>query len=111
MPRQLSYGQLSYAPAGWVGESTGERFGCSVQATPGAGDDRRDAAVTGPLRVLAHRDFRLIAIGNMVSQLGFWGQYVAVGWAARTLTESDFLVTVAFAAQWFPALRLRVFAP
>ncbi len=62
--------------------------------------------MTGPLRVLAHRDFRLIAIGNMVSQLGFWGQYVAVGWAARTLTESDFLVTVAFAAQWFPALLL-----
>jgi MFS family permease len=59
-----------------------------------------------PLRALRYRDFRLIAVGNMVSQLGFWGQYVAVGWAARTLTESDFLVTVAFAAQWLPALLL-----
>jgi MFS family permease len=59
---------------------------------------------SGPLRALGYRDFRLIAIGNMISQLGFWGQYVAVGWAARNLTDSDFLVTVAFAAQWFPAL-------
>ena len=60
----------------------------------------------GALRVFKQRDFRLIAIGNMVSQLGFWGQYVAVGWAARTLTRSDFLVTVAFAAQWLPSLLL-----
>jgi MFS family permease len=58
----------------------------------------------GAFRALRHRDFRLVAIGNMVSQLGFWGQYVAVGWAARTLTKSDFLVTVAFGAQWLPAL-------
>jgi len=42
----------------------------------------------------------------MVSQLGFWGQYVAVGWEARTLTKSDFLITAAFAAQWFPSLLL-----
>jgi len=42
----------------------------------------------------------------MVSQLGFWGQYVGVGWEARTLTSSDFLVALAFAAQWLPALLL-----
>ena len=63
-----------------------------------------------PLGALKHRDFRLIAIGNMVSQLGFWGQYVAVGWTARELTNSDFLVTVAFGAQWLPALLLGSFA-
>lgn len=62
------------------------------------------------LGALRHRDFRLIAIGNMVSNLGFWGQYVAVGWTARQLTESDFMVTVAFGAQWLPALFLSSFA-
>ncbi len=62
------------------------------------------------LGALKHRDFRLIAVGNMVSQLGFWGQYVAVGWTARELTNSDFLVTVAFGAQWLPALLLGSFA-
>ncbi|MDO8389547.1 MAG: MFS transporter [Actinomycetota bacterium] len=62
------------------------------------------------LGALRHRDFRLIAIGNMVSQLGFWGQYVAVGWTARELTDSDFMVTVAFGAQWLPALFLSSFA-
>ena len=60
----------------------------------------------GRLRALRHRDFRLIAIGNMVSQLGFWGQYVAVGWEAKSLTDSDFLVAAAFAVQWLPALLL-----
>lgn len=62
------------------------------------------------LGALRHRDFQLIAIGNMISQLGFWGQYVGVGWAARELTDSDFLVTVAFGAQWLPALFLGSFA-
>jgi MFS family permease len=54
--------------------------------------------------VLRHKDFRLIAIGNMVSQMGFWGQYVAVGSTARDLTDSKFLVAATFAAQFFPAL-------
>jgi MFS family permease len=57
-----------------------------------------------PLRVLRHRDFRLIAIGNMVSQLGFWGQYVAAGLTARRLTESSFLVALTFAVQFLPSL-------
>jgi hypothetical protein len=58
----------------------------------------------GSLRALRQRDFRLISIGNMVSQFGFWGQYVAVGWAARTLTSSDSPVTMAFPAQFPPTL-------
>lgn len=31
--------------------------------------------------VLRHRDFALVQLGNGVSQLGTWGQYVALGWA------------------------------
>jgi MFS family permease len=55
------------------------------------------------------RDFRIIAIGNMVSQLGTWIQYVAIGWAATKLTNSALLVAVVFAAQWFPYLVLSPF--
>ena len=50
----------------------------------------------GAWHVLGFRDFRLIALGNADLQLGFWAQYVGVGWAARSLTDSSFLITVAF---------------
>ena len=60
----------------------------------------------GAWHVLGFRDFRLIALGNAVSQLGFWAQYVGVGWAARSLTDSSFLITVAFASQFVPSLFL-----
>ena len=58
------------------------------------------------LQALKHRDFRLVALGNMVSQLGFWAQYVAVGLAARSLTDSSFLVASMFSAQFWPSLLL-----
>src|ERR1700694_4841575 len=44
----------------------------------------------------------------MVSQLGFWAQYVAVGWAASSLTHSKFLIALAFSAQFWPTL---IFSP
>jgi MFS family permease len=49
-------------------------------------------------RVLRYRDLRLVVIGNLVSQLGTWSQYVGVGWAAKELTDSKFAIGVAFAA-------------
>jgi MFS family permease len=61
---------------------------------------------TRAFTVLRHRDFRLIALGNAVSQLGFWAQYVAVGWAASTLTNSKFLIALSFSAQFWPSLVL-----
>jgi MFS family permease len=74
---------------------------CRVVGDPTAGTA---APRERTLRVLKHRDFRLIALGNMVSQLGFWAQYVAVGLAARSLTDSSFLVASAFSAQFWPSL-------
>ncbi len=62
-----------------------------------------------PFGALRSRDFRLIAIGNMVSQLGTWMQYVAIGWAAAKLTDNPFTISVVFAAQWFPFLFLSPF--
>ncbi len=76
------------------------------------GDSAIDAAVVAgqhrvpALRPLRHRDFRLLASGNAVSQLGFWAQYVAVGWTASTLTSSKFLIALSFSAQFWPSLVL-----
>jgi MFS family permease len=60
------------------------------------------------LGVFAYRDFRLIVIGNTLSQLGFWAQYVAVGWVATSVTDSKFLIALAFSAQFWPTL---IFSP
>ena len=76
------------------------------------GDSALDAAVVaGAHRVPAwqpfrHRDFRLLVGGNAVSQLGFWAQYVAVGWVASSLTSSKFLIALSFSAQFWPSLVL-----
>ncbi len=66
-----------------------------------------DPSFRGVWRV---RDFRLLLIGNVVSQLGTWTQYVGVGWAASGLTESEFVVAATFASQFFPSLVLSPFA-
>lgn len=63
----------------------------------------------GTLRVLRHRDYAVVAIGNFVSQLGTWSQYIGIGWAARGLTHRPFLVTFAFGAQFLPNLVLSPF--
>lgn len=60
------------------------------------------------LGIFVHRDFRLLIVGNTLSQLGFWAQYVAVGWVATSVTDSKFLITLAFSAQFWPTL---VFSP
>ncbi|MGE0794159.1 MAG: MFS transporter [Acidimicrobiia bacterium] len=61
-------------------------------------------------RVLRHRDLRLVVIGNLVSQLGTWSQYVGVGWAAQELTDSKVALGVAFAAPLAASLFLSPFA-
>ncbi len=61
------------------------------------------------LDVLRHRAFRLVALGNFVSQLGTWSQMVGIGWAARSITASPQAVTIAFAAQFAPNLILGPF--
>lgn len=60
----------------------------------------------GTFAVLRHRDFRLMLLGAVVSQLGTWAQYVGVGWAARDLSDSTVVVTLAFAAPFVPTLLL-----
>jgi MFS family permease len=58
------------------------------------------------LQVLRHRDFALVQLGNGVSQLGTWGQYVALGWAIRQLSGWPFAVSLSLVAQFLPFLVL-----
>ncbi len=55
-------------------------------------------------RVLRHRDFALVQVGNAVSNLGTWMQYVGLGWATRELTDSTLVLGLAFASQFTPFL-------
>jgi MFS family permease len=61
------------------------------------------------LQVLRHRDFALVQLGNGVSQIGTWGQYIALGWAIRELTASPFAVALSLVAQFLPFLLLAPF--
>jgi MFS family permease len=58
------------------------------------------------ITALRHRDFRLFAIGSLISNLGTWAQYVGIGWAAREFTDSEMLLGVAFASQFAASLLL-----
>jgi MFS family permease len=59
--------------------------------------------------VMRHRDFALVQVGNGVSQLGTWGQYVALGWAIRELSSWPFAVALSLVAQFLPFLLLAPF--
>ncbi len=59
--------------------------------------------------VMRHRDFALVQVGNGVSQLGTWGQYVALGWAIRQLSAWPFAVALSLVAQFLPFLVLAPF--
>jgi MFS family permease len=56
--------------------------------------------------VMRHRDFALVQVGNGVSQVGTWGQYVALGWAIRELSSWPFAVALSLVAQFLPFLLL-----
>ena len=57
-------------------------------------------------RVLRHRDYALVQLGNAVSNLGTWMQYVAIGWTLVNLTTWPFAVSMSFVAQFGPSLVL-----
>src|SRR6516165_9085571 len=66
----------------------------------------RSSRLPRSLQVLRHRDFALVQLGNGVSQLGTWGQYVALGWAIRQLSDWPFAVALSLVAQFLPFLLL-----
>jgi predicted MFS family arabinose efflux permease len=69
----------------------------------GAGWARR---LPKSLRVLRGRDFALVQLGNGVSQIGTWMQYVALAWGIHQLTPWPFAVSLSLVAQFAPSLLL-----
>src|SRR5262249_59924644 len=60
----------------------------------------RAIAGSGVLRALAHRDFRLFFVGQLISLVGTWMQGVAQSWLVYRLTGSSVLLgLVGFAGQ------------
>jgi MFS family permease len=62
------------------------------------------------LRALAHRNFRLFWIGQLISLVGTWMQSVAQGWLMHRLTSSPFMLGLLGFAQFFPVMVLTLWA-
>ncbi|HEV2336487.1 MAG TPA: MFS transporter, partial [Stellaceae bacterium] len=61
-------------------------------------------------RAFAQRNYRIYAIGNGLSLIGWWLQRVAVGWLAWTLTHSGTWLGLVSLADFLPVLFLSPFA-
>jgi MFS family permease len=57
-------------------------------------------------RALRHRNFRLFLAGQFVSNLGTWGQSVALGWLLYRLTDSKLVLGLSSFLTQIPALFL-----
>jgi len=70
----------------------------------------RRLAFEGIRGALSNRSYRLYAIGNSVSLVGFWLQRVGVGWLTWQLTESGTWLGVMAVADALPATVLAPFS-
>ena len=61
-------------------------------------------------RSLAHRNFRLFWLGQIVSLIGTWMQSVAQGWLMHRLTGSAFMLGLLGFAQFIPVMLLTLWA-
>ena len=61
-------------------------------------------------RSLAHRNFRLFWLGQIVSLVGTWMQSVAQGWLMHRLTGSAFMLGLLGFAQFLPVMLLSLWA-
>jgi MFS family permease len=52
--------------------------------------------------LLGHRDFRLLLAATFFNSLSYWLEQVALGWLVLTLTNSPFMVGLAYAARMIP---------
>jgi predicted MFS family arabinose efflux permease len=78
--------------------------------TSGAGTTRVERLLPKSLQVLRHRDFALVQLGNGISSIGTWFQYVALAWGIHQLTPWPFAVALSLVAQFAPSLVLSPFA-
>ncbi|MBK9293588.1 MAG: MFS transporter [Oligoflexia bacterium] len=62
--------------------------------------------MTRSLRALAHKNYLLIWIGSLLSNIGNWVQNVAEGWVVADQTRSAFLVEMISFSQFLPVIFL-----
>lgn len=67
---------------------------------------RRADRLKPVLAALAHRDFRIFAVGNFASHVGTWIQRVAVAWLTWELTHSPAWLGIVAFAELFPTVVL-----
>ena len=67
---------------------------------------RREGGLGNIARTFAQRNYRIYAIGNGISLIGWWLQRVAVGWLAWTLTHSGTWLGLVSLADFLPVLFL-----
>lgn len=71
--------------------------------------DLGSGALRGPLRALAHADFRRFLGGQGISLIGTWMQSIAQGWLVFELTNSAFAVGLTATLATLPILVLTLY--
>lgn len=66
-------------------------------------------ALANGARALAHRNYRLFFVGQLVSLIGMWMQQVAQAWLVLQITGDPFLLGLTAAVQFLPVLVLGLF--
>ncbi len=62
------------------------------------------------LRSFQYREYRFLWSGTVLWSLGSWMQRIATSWLVLTLTESPFLVALAYALYFMPSFVVALFA-
>jgi MFS family permease len=75
-----------------------------------AEDSTAELRRSGTFRALQYRDFQLLWIGSLLSNIGTWIHSIAQGWLIRDLTASPFLIGFAGFAGAFPYLAFSLFS-
>ena len=60
-------------------------------------------------RALAHRNYRLFFVGQLISLIGMWMQQVAQAWLVLQITGDPFLLGLTAAVQFLPVMVLGLF--
>jgi MFS family permease len=79
-------------------------------ATAGAAPIQFPGKVISVFPALAHRNFQLYFIGQVISLIGFWLQQVGLGWLVFQVTNSAFWVGAAIGIAILPSLFFSTFA-
>jgi MFS family permease len=81
-------------------------LGLAVHSAVSRLHSHRRVGLPQTLRALAHRDYRLWALADLISTIGSWMQLVAQNWIVLELTHSPTKLGMTVAVQSVPAIAL-----